>query len=143
MTDQVTRYGLPGAAMARLREQARRLRGDHEFVVTFYDVLFTLRPELRPMFPEDLGAQRARFGDEFGTLVQALGDPEGFEQRGRALGRRHLEYGVGAEHYAKVRDVLVIAIAAHLGEECTAEDREAWSTAYDLIAVVMQKGAVD
>lgn len=136
-----SRFGMPIEDLERVQAQADRLRADHEFVTTVYDVMFTEHPELRSMFPDDLGAQRARFAEEFAAMIDGLADLEAFEERGRNLGRRHARYGVRTEHYPIVREVFVTAVAVHLGEEFTAEDRKAWSAAYDLISTVMQKGA--
>lgn len=140
-TAELSRLGMTADELARVQVQADLLRADHQFVTTVYDVMFSEYPELRSMFPEDLGAQRARFAEEFAVLMDGLLDLEAFERRGRDLGRRHAARGVRAEHYPKVRDAFVTAVAVHLGEELSAADRVAWTRAFDLIGAVMQKGA--
>ena len=46
------------------------------------------------------------------------------------------------EHYATVGQCLLWTLAAGLGEEFTAEVREAWIAAYGMLSGAMQRGAM-
>jgi hemoglobin-like flavoprotein len=59
----------------------------------------------------------------------------------RRLGRSHLSYGVGDDHYATVGAALLDTLAALLGDACTPATREAWAGAYGLLSAVMRDAA--
>ena len=59
----------------------------------------------------------------------------------RALGARHVGYGVRAAHYQILGAALLDALAAVLGGDFDAPTREAWATAYNLMAETMLEGA--
>jgi hemoglobin-like flavoprotein len=59
----------------------------------------------------------------------------------RALGARHVGYGVRAADYRTVGVALLDALAAVLGDDFDAPTREAWATAYNLMAETMLDGA--
>ena len=58
----------------------------------------------------------------------------------RALGARHVGYGVRASDYRVLGDALLAALAAVLGDGFDAA-REAWALAYNLVAETMLEGA--
>ena len=59
----------------------------------------------------------------------------------RALGARHVGYGVRAADYQTLGDALLAALAAILGDSFDAPTREAWALAYNLVAETMLEGA--
>jgi nitric oxide dioxygenase len=59
----------------------------------------------------------------------------------RALGARHVGYGVRAADYQTVGDSLIAALAGTLGEEFDATTREAWVLAFNIVAETMLEGA--
>jgi hypothetical protein len=59
----------------------------------------------------------------------------------RALGARHVGYGVRAADYQTVGDALFAAHAAVLGDGFDAQTREAWMLAYNIVAGTMLEGA--
>lgn len=103
----------------------------------FYARLFASRPDLRPLFPDDLTAQRQKFSDELTAIVAAIPDFARFRKRARDLGARHRGYGVRPSHYAIVRTALIAALAA-ADPEWDDATRAAWRSAYDLVAELMQ-----
>ena len=116
----------------------------------FYTRLFELDPAVRPLFPQDMAAQRAKLMKALHFIVQGLDWPESAwadtvdEQEDvvlvvLALGRRHRRlYEVQDHHYDTVRRALLWTLDQGLGEAFTPEVREAWSRAYDLIALLMK-----
>lgn len=113
------------------------------FAETFYDVLFSAAPEVRPMFPDDMAAQRAKLVDEVVLLGEVASDLDGFLVRARALGARHRHYGVRAHDYNLVLTAIMSALQEILGEGYTAEVAEAWRLLYWLTAETMLEGATD
>lgn len=111
------------------------------FAAGFYDGLFTLSPEARHLFPEDLTEQRGKVVDELVFLAGAARDLPDFTARARELGARHRHYGVRVEHYPRVEQALLEALAEVLGEQWTPLVEGAWRALYHLIAETMVEGA--
>jgi hemoglobin-like flavoprotein len=109
----------------------------------FYSRLFMLDPGLRPMFKGDMAAQGKMLMSVLGTAVAGLRNLEALAPVVRQLGARHVGYGVKTEHYATVGAALLWTLQIGLKEKFTPEVREAWATAYELLADVMQLGAMD
>ena len=125
----------------RVRATTQRVAAGMEAVADdFYSRLFTRRPDLRAIFPDDLSAQRRKFADELGVIVAAIPEFDRFRARAAELGARHAAYGVKASHYADVRESLLGALAAADAEWDDAT-QDAWRRAYGLVAELMQAPA--
>ena len=109
--------------------------------VRFYQELFQRDPALRPLFTTDMAEQRVRFTEKLTEIVRAMPRLDELLVHTRALGARHLGYGVRAADYRTVGDSLVAALAAVLGEEFDDATREAWMLAFNLVAETMLDGA--
>jgi len=108
----------------------------------FYAKLFALDPSLRPMFRDtDLTAQGRKLMQAIGFVVAHLRRPEALLPVVADLGRRHGGYGVRPEHYATVGAALLDTLAEGLGPDFTPEARDAWASAYGLLARVMIEAA--
>jgi len=107
----------------------------------FYEELFALEPGLRPLFTTDLALQEVRFADKLTEIVRAMPSLDELLGHTRALGARHVSYGVRAPDYQTVGAALLAALAAVLGEGFDAPTREAWTLAYNLVAETMLEGA--
>ena len=73
----------------------------------FYDRLFEIAPEVRSMFPQDLGEQKKKLMAMLGTAVGNLHKLETILPAVKDLGSRHKGYGVTAEHSAPVGAALL------------------------------------
>ena len=109
----------------------------------FYVHLFAAEPDLRALFTTDLALQQTKFTDELSEIVWSVTNLDTFVARATDLGARHLDHGTRARHYAPVGEALLAALADVLGAAFTAETREAWTLAYNLVAETMQRGAMD
>jgi nitric oxide dioxygenase len=105
---------------------------------SFYKRLFATSPELRPLFPANMGLQHQKLADELAAIVEAISDVDRLLQRTGSLGQRHRAHGVKPSHYRLVGDALLGALGDELGEAWTAETARAWSLAYRLVAEAMQ-----
>jgi len=106
----------------------------------FYERLFTLDPELRPLFDEaDMGAQRRMLAQALGMAVRAADDLDAIRPALEALGRRHAGYGVEASHYDTVGAALLWTLEQGLGEAWTDAARAAWAELYAAVATVMRE----
>ncbi len=109
----------------------------------FYNRLFTLDPNLRPLFKGEMGQQGQMLMSMIGAAVSGLKDLERLAPVVRQLGARHVRYGVQASHYATVGSALLWTLDQGLGEKFTPEVREAWTQAYTLLSDVMLLGAME
>lgn len=109
----------------------------------FYARLFLLDPGLRGMFKGDMKKQGQMLMSMIGAAVNGLRNLEALAPVVRHLGARHVSYGVKAEHYETVGSALLWTLDKGLKEEFTPEVRDAWASAYQLLADVMQLGAMD
>jgi len=107
----------------------------------FYVELFRRDPALRPLFTTDLPEQQVRFARKLTELVQAIPNLDELLAHTRALGARHVDYGVRAVDYPTVGAALLDALAAVLGDDFDPETRQAWVVAYNLMAETMLDGA--
>ena len=106
----------------------------------FYARLFELDPHARALFAHvDLEAQGVKFMSTFEALLRVLDDPFRLVSDAIPSGRRHAGYGVQPRDYATAGQAFIAALADHLGDEFTAEVREAWRELYLLVAAVMQR----
>ena len=106
----------------------------------FYARLFELDPSLRSLFKGELRKQGMMLMSMIGSAVRGLTDTNALVPVLHALGRRHSGYGVTDAHYTTVAEALLWTLQQGLGDEFTAETREAWVAAYSLMASVMQQG---
>lgn len=107
----------------------------------FYQELFTLDPTLRPLFTTPLPEQEVRFAEKLTEIVRAMPRLDELLAHTRALGARHVAYGVRAADYRTLGDALLAALAAVLGDRFDVRTREAWALAYNLVAETMLEGA--
>jgi len=110
----------------------------------FYDRLFELDPSLRRLFSRtDMAGQRRNLMQTLAVVVASIDRLESIVPAVEALGRRHAGYGVEAAHFETVGQALLNTLAVGLGEDFTAEVRDAWATAYGILAGVMQSAAAE
>jgi hemoglobin-like flavoprotein len=109
----------------------------------FYGRLFTLDPSLRPMFKGDMAHQSRMLMVMLDSAVTSLNDLDGLVPVVRQLGARHARYGVLKKHYDTVGSALLWTLEQGLGDAFKPAACEAWATAYELLASVMQMGAIE
>ena len=109
----------------------------------FYDRLFQLDPSLRPMFRGPQQDQARKLAHVLTMVVKGLSRPEQILPAVKELGRRHAGYGVRPQDYGTVGTALLWTLETGLGEAFTLEVREAWGSAYTLLATTMQEAAAE
>ncbi|WP_016949505.1 globin domain-containing protein [Anabaena sp. PCC 7108] len=114
----------------------------NEFAASFYDNLFQAHPEVKPLFTHtDMGSQEKKLINSLVLVVENLRNPEALEPVLKALGGRHIGYGVVPKYYRPVGEALLLAFEQYLGEDWTPEVKKAWLDAYRAITTLMLKGA--
>jgi hemoglobin-like flavoprotein len=107
----------------------------------FYDRLFTIAPDVRSLFPNDLTEQKKKLMQIIATAVTNLHQVEKIIPAVEDLGRRHVGYGVTEKHYEPVGAALLWTLEQGLGPDFTPPVKTAWTEAYMTLAGVMQKAA--
>lgn len=131
---------LDPASIALIRANFATIAGDaDDFAADFYARLFTLSPQVRPMFGDDLTEQRAKLVRMLSMLIASLDRPEQLAAPLANLGQRHAGYQVQNHHYAVVGAALLDTLAARLGTAFDDAAHTAWATLYGGVAATMQR----
>ena len=93
----------------------------------FYERLFTIAPEVRSLFPQDLSQQKKKLMQMLATAVANLHQVQNILPAVEALGRRHAGYGVTDKDYEIVREALLWTLEQGLGNDFTPPVKEAWT----------------
>lgn len=107
----------------------------------FYGRLFEIAPEVRPMFAGDMTEQAGKLMTTLGMVVKGLTNLPAIVPVAEDLARAHVDFGVTAEQYPPVGAALIDTLQAGLGEDFTAETKDAWLEAYTTLSTVMINAA--
>jgi hemoglobin-like flavoprotein len=105
-----------------------------------YGRIFTLAPETRSLFDDDIAPQARRLMTAVTAAVDGLGNLEQLAPFLVKLGARHARYGVQPEHFAVGGEALLWTLEQGLGDLFTQDVREAWEAAWGVIADAMISG---
>src|SRR5882672_5234113 len=86
-----------------------------EAAALFYGRLFEIAPDVRPLFRGDMAEQGRKLMATLAVVVNGLTDLESILPAASALAKKHVTYGVRAEHYGPV------GVALLRSEEHTSE----------------------
>jgi hemoglobin-like flavoprotein len=103
----------------------------------FYSRLFELDPSLEDMFRGDMNQQGQKLMAAMTFVVDGLGNVADILPAIQDLGRRHAGYGVQPRHYQTVASALLWTLEQGLGDDFDDDTKEAWTTAYGLLATTM------
>jgi len=134
----------------RLKDESIRLvrdsiallpAGDLQPVRAFYERLFDLAPDLRPMFKADIDVQARKLSDTLAWITANLDAPGTLMTTLQQLGVRHAGYGVVDSHYAPVGAALIHMFHVTLGDRFTPAMEAAWLEIYAVISRDMVRAA--
>lgn len=103
----------------------------------FYGRLFDIAPQVRPLFPKEMAEQQRKLMATLAVVVNGLANLETIFPAASALAKRHISYGVAADHYPIVGAALLWTLERGLGTSWNAELGEAWTSAYTALADFM------
>lgn len=109
----------------------------------FYGKLFQLDPSLKPLFKGDMVEQDKKLMRMINTVVNALDRLDTIVPAAQQLGIRHIGYGVKDEHYDTVGVALLWTLEAGLGTAFSKPTKQAWATAYGVLADTMKNAAAE
>ncbi len=107
----------------------------------FYDRLFEVAPDVRPLFPADMAKQKKALMGTLAVAVQNLHQVETILPVVQELGAKHVNYGVKDEHYDTVGACLLYTLEKGLGDDWNDELKAAWAETYGTVASVMKDAA--
>ena len=108
----------------------------------FYNRLFEIAPEVKPMFGRSSMEEQSRkllsmLSYVIGKLHK-LGDIIGEVKK---LAQRHVHYGVHDEHYTDVGRALLWTLEAGLGDNWNNDLKNAWTDCYTTLAEAMMSAS--
>src|SRR5262249_18558618 len=100
----------------------------------FYDRLFEVAPEVKPLFRGDMTGQGRKLMATLALVVNGLHKLDAILPAASVLAKRHVGYGVKAVHYAAVGAALLWTLEKGLGPSWTPELAAAWILAYTTLS---------
>ena len=107
----------------------------------FYNTLFELDPNLKPLFKSNITDQGNKLMTMLDTAVKLLNSPDKLIPAVQKLGARHVDYGVKKSHYDTVGKALLKTLEAGLGDDFTVPVKRAWTAIYKVLATTMIEAA--
>ena len=87
-----------------------------DFVESFYQQLFTMYPEIKPLFANfDMREREERLLNGLMLVINNFREPDVVGPALKKLGQRHVELNIRREHYPMVGAALLATFAAFLG----------------------------
>jgi hemoglobin-like flavoprotein len=126
--DQVKAIQESFAKVAPISEQAAAL---------FYGRLFEIAPSVKPLFRGDMKEQGRKLMATLAVVVKGLSDLPAVLPAASALAKKHVQYGVKAEHYPLVGAALLWTLEQGLGADWTPQLATDWGDAYGLLSAFM------
>jgi len=108
-----------------------------EAAALFYSRLFEIAPELRPLFRGNMAEQGRKLMATLAIVVHGLTRLDAILPAASALAKRHVAYGVRADHYRPVGAALLWTLGRSLGPQWTPEVANAWTAAYTTLSGYM------
>ena len=103
----------------------------------FYDKLFSIAPEVRPLFRSPVSDQSRKLLSMIGYVINKLERLDEIAHEIGGLAKRHVHYGVKNEHYAVVGEALLWTLQQGLGQQWNDEMEAAWSNCYRTLSGAM------
>ena len=140
MSTQLT--GITALQAVIVRRSFRKLTRHADTAANLlYKKLFEIDPACRMLFECDMHWQGRKLMQMLAVVVVGLNTPETTIPAIRALGKRHVSYGIKAGDYESVGQALMFALQETLGDEYTPQVDEAWLAFYGFIAETAKLGA--
>jgi hemoglobin-like flavoprotein len=105
----------------------------------FYQHLFEVAPEVKPLFKGDMKKQGAMLMGSIKLAVDNINNPAVLLPAIQKLGERHAQYNVQEEHYTTVGKALLWTLEQGLADAFTLDVKKAWAATYTTLACEMIK----
>ena len=104
----------------------------------FYDALFQIDPNVKPLFKQDLRHQGRKLMAMLKVAVEGLNNLDALVPQLHELAHRHNAYGVKRAHFTPVGNALLYTLKTGLGEAYSRDVHEAWVAVIHLVADTMK-----
>jgi hemoglobin-like flavoprotein len=105
----------------------------------FYQHLFEMAPEVKPLFKGDMKKQGAMLMGSIKLAVDNINNPSVLLPAIQKLGERHAKYNVQEDHYTTVGQALLWTLEQGLADAFTPDVKTAWAATYTTLACEMIK----
>ncbi len=105
----------------------------------FYQHLFEVAPEVKPLFKGDMKKQGAMLMGSIKLAVDNINNPNVLLPAIQKLGERHAKYNVQEDHYTIVGQALLWTLEQGLADAFTSDVKNAWAATYTTLACEMIK----
>jgi hemoglobin-like flavoprotein len=113
-----------------------------EFISNFYENLFKSYPDAKKLFEDvNMDLQKKQLVGSLAYIVNHLEDSERLVGYLKAMGEKHVDYGVQEEHYSWVGASLLKTFSDAFGDKWADPYKEQWETAIGFIAETMIEGS--
>lgn len=119
------------------RTWAKAAAGGEVVGTIFYNRLFEIAPDVRPLFGDDLGEQAKKLMQTLNWIIDHVDAPGTLQPRAEALALRHVHYGVTPDQYPAVGQALIDTLSRGLGSDFSDEDAAAWGRVYGTLSGMM------
>lgn len=129
----------------RIRESFKLLAPRMEHLTRdVYDRMFRARPDIRPLFADELKIQQQHLSAALGLIVRNLTMLDALEGSFKQLGADHARAGVHPEHYPLVRDAMLESMSASLSANgaWTSELATDWRNLINQVCTYMLQGGL-
>ena len=110
----------------------------------FYGIFCERYPQVKPMFSRNAPEkQQEMLQQALVAVVEHLEDASWLDRELKAMGRKHVDYGVTSEMYDWVGECLLATLEDIAGEAWNDKLLGAWSDAYGAISGLMKAGAAE
>ncbi|MGH1351788.1 MAG: globin domain-containing protein [Methyloligellaceae bacterium] len=106
----------------------------------FYKRLFEIAPQVRPLFPDNMDEQKIKFFMMLNSTILNLKNLDILVPSIKAMGRRHVGYGVTVDQFGAVKNAFFWTLEEALGEWYSADVRDAWIATYTALEGTMKAG---
>ena len=113
---------------------------DSELVALFYETLLSEQPQYKDLFQSDPKEQSKKFAEMLITIIHGLRYIDRLTGRLQELGASHRDYGVVADDYEIVEDILIRSISEVRHRSLSEEETLAWKTALQALSEIMISG---
>jgi hemoglobin-like flavoprotein len=105
----------------------------------FYQHLFEIAPEVKPLFKGDMKKQGAMLMGSIKLAVDNIDNPNVLLPAIQKLGERHAKYNVMEDQYTVVGQALLWTLEQGLADAFTNDVKKAWAATYTTLACEMIK----
>ena len=108
-----------------------------EASIYFYDRLFTIAPEIKPLFKLDGVRQRSLLMDILNLMATRADRINEIEETFVNLGIRHVKYGAEEKYYPVVRDVLMDVFDKFAPNDLDDSTKQIWTKLHGHVSKIM------